>query len=92
MGGSSTGAAADADYDHLDQITSETHIRHYLSSLSTAEDLLNPAVHTESFLRERQVTKLQGLVNAMNQRRAAIRAYTNRCEVREAKIAKVARC
>jgi hypothetical protein len=49
---------SETDYDHLDIIKSESQIRHYFSSLGTTADLLNPALPSESFLRERQVTRM----------------------------------
>jgi len=83
---------SETDYDHLDIIKSESQIRHYFSSLGTTADLLNPALPSESFLRERQVTRMQGLMAALKERKGLVRSYLTRCEVRDAKFQKLSKC
>lgn len=60
--------------------------------MATTSDLLNPALPSESFLRERQVTRLQGLLAALKERKGLVRSYVTRCEVRDAKLQKLQKC
>lgn len=84
------GSSSDNEYDHLDIIKSESQMRRYFSKVAQCQEDNNPNIYCEQYLREK-VSKFQGILAAMKERKSYVRQYVTRCEVRDTKHQKAQR-
>ena len=69
------------DYDHLDHIKTDSSIRRFFAEISSILEVHNPNHKVETYLKEK-VTKLQGVMVVLAERRALLRGYVTKQELR----------
>ena len=76
--------SSDGEYDHLDIIKSDTRIRLFFGKVATTAEDNNPSLQCDAYLREK-LSKLQGIITALKERKSYVRTYVTRCSLRSNK-------